>query len=255
LPQIPKISLITVTFNATRVLESTIQSIVKQSFANYEYIIIDGGSTDGTLDIIRKYESHIRYWVSEPDQGLYDAMNKGLQAARGEYVWFMNAGDEIYDKDTLASVFAAQAPEADIYYGDALFYTQTGETIGLRSEVTPHKLPGKLTWRSLQYGMVVCHQSFIARKTIAPLYDLAHPYCADVDWEIKCLKKANKVVPTGLVLSRYLTGGFSRKNLYKSLLDRYAVLKSHYGLVTTIQSHIWITLRGALFVLRRKGGY
>jgi hypothetical protein len=182
-------------------------------------------------------------------------MNKGLQVAQGEYVWFMNAGDEIYDKDTLASVFAFPAQNADIYYGDALFFTQTGEITGLRSEVTPHKLPGKLTWQSLQYGMVVCHQSFIARKAIAPLYDLNHPYCADVDWEIKCLKGANKVVHTGLVLSRYLTGGFSKKNLYKSLLDRYAVLKSHYGLVTTIQSHIWITLRGALFVLKRKGGY
>jgi glycosyltransferase involved in cell wall biosynthesis len=255
LPQSPKISLITVTYNAARVLESTIKSIISQTFTNYEYIIIDGGSTDGTLEIIKKYEPHIHYLVSEPDRGLYDAMNKGLQAAQGEYVWFMNAGDEIYDKDTLAQVFAVREQVADIYYGDALFFTQTGETIGLRSEVTPHKLPGKLTWRSLQYGMVVCHQSFIARKAIAPLYNLDHPYCADVDWEIKCLKKANKVVPTGLVLSRYLTGGFSKKNLYKSLLDRYAVLKSHYGLVSTIQSHIWITLRGALFVLKRKQGY
>jgi glycosyltransferase involved in cell wall biosynthesis len=255
LPPIPTISIITVTYNAAKVLEPTIQSIISQTFINYEYIIIDGGSTDGTLDIIRKHESHIRYWVSEPDKGLYDAMNKGLQAARGEYVWFMNAGDEIYSKDILSRLFTKPDLEADIYYGDALFFTQTGKVTGLRSVVTPHKLPQTLTWRSLQYGMVVCHQSFIARRSIAPVYDLTHPYCADVDWEIKCLKQAKKVVPTGLVLSKYLTGGFSKKNLYKSLLDRFEVLKSHYGIFTTIQSHFWITLRGGLFVLKRKQKY
>jgi glycosyltransferase involved in cell wall biosynthesis len=255
LPPIPVISIITVTYNAARVLEYTIQSVISQTFTNYEYIIIDGGSTDGTLDIIRKYQPHIRYWVSEPDKGLYDAMNKGLLAAWGEYVWFMNAGDEIYDKKTLFHLFDSTEKEADIYYGDALFFTLSGEVTGLRSEVTPHKLPQKLTWRSLQYGMVVCHQSFIVRKAIAPPYDLSHPYCADVDWEIKCLKRATKVVHTGLVLSRYLTGGFSKKNLYKSLLDRFAVLQNHYGTLTTLRSHFWITLRGALFVLKRKGGY
>lgn len=253
--QAPIISIITVTYNAAKVLEATIQSIIKQTFTHYEYIIIDGGSTDGTVDIIRKYANHISYWVSEPDKGLYDAMNKGMQAAHGEYIWFMNAGDEIYDQHTLAHLFASAQQDADIYYGDALFFTQTGEVTGLRSEVTPHKLPNTLNWKSLQHGMVVCHQSFIARKTIAPLYDLSHPYCADVDWEIKCLKRARKIEHTGLILSRYLTGGFSKKNLYKSLLDRFAVLKSHYGILTTIQSHVWITLRGALFVLKRKGGY
>ncbi len=253
--QAPIISIITVTYNAAKVLEPTIQSIIKQTFSSYEYIIIDGGSTDGTVDIIKKYEPHLTYWVSEPDKGLYDAMNKGMQAARGEYIWFMNAGDEIYDLHTLNQLFTSAKQNADIYYGDALFFTQTGEVTGLRSEVTPHKLPSDLNWKSLQHGMVVCHQSFIARKAIAPLYDLSHPYCADVDWEIKCLKRAKKVVHTGLILSRYLTGGFSKKNLYKSLLDRFAVLKSHYGIFTTIQSHIWITFRGALFVLKRKQGY
>jgi glycosyltransferase involved in cell wall biosynthesis len=255
LPPSPRISIITVTYNAAGVLEPTIQSIIRQTFPHYEYIIIDGGSTDSTVGIIRKYASHISYWVSEPDKGLYDAMNRGLQAARGEYVWFMNAGDKIYDQHTLAQLFTSSQKDADIYYGDALFFTQTGEITGLRSEVTPHKLPGNLNWKSLQYGMVVCHQSFIARKAIAPLYDLSHPYCADVDWEIKCLKRAKKIVHTHLVLSRYLTGGFSKKNLYQSLLDRFAVLKSHYGIFTTLQSHLWITLRGALFVLKRKRGY
>ncbi len=253
--QAPKFSIITVTYNAAQVLEPTIQSVIGQTYQDFEYMIIDGGSTDGTLAIIKKYEKHIHYWISERDKGLYDAMNKGIQAARGEYLWFMNAGDEIYDKETLTLIANGPSKDADIYYGDALFFTSAGEITGLRSQVTPHQLPQKLNWRSLQHGMVVCHQSCIARKSIAPLYDLSHPYCADVDWEINCLKGARKVTHTGLVLCKYLTGGFSKKNLYQSLLDRFSVLTKHYGLFTTIQSHFWITFRGALFVLKRRKGY
>jgi glycosyltransferase involved in cell wall biosynthesis len=255
LPVSPKISIITVTYNAASVLEATIQSVISQTFANYEYIIIDGGSTDGTLDIIQQYEKHIHYWISEPDKGLYDAMNKGLKAARGEYVWFMNAGDEIYHHSILDQLFGKVEPDADIYYGDALFFNASGEQNGLRSQVTPHKLPRQLQWKDMQYGMVVCHQSFIVRKAIAPFYNLAHPYSADVDWEIACLKNAGKIVNTHLVLSRYLTGGFSRKNLQKSLWDRFKVLQHHFGLFTTIKSHIWITWRGIMFIYKRKKAY
>jgi glycosyltransferase involved in cell wall biosynthesis len=229
-------------------------SIIGQEFRAFEYIIIDGASTDGTLEIIRKYAQHISYWVSEPDKGLYDAMNKGLQVAKGKYVWFMNAGDEIYSSETLKLLFS-KSTDADVYYGDALFFHAEGKTIGLRSEVTPHQLPEKLSWQSLQYGMVVCHQSFIVRKAIAPFYNLSHPYSADVDWEIQCLKNAREVIHTGLVLCRYLTGGFSKKHLYRSLRDRFGVLQSHFGTFTTFKNHIWITFRGMLFILKRKRGY
>lgn len=253
-PTSPLISIITVTYNAAKVLEPTILSVIGQEFRDFEYIIIDGASKDSTQNIIRKYAGHISYWISEPDKGLYDAMNKGLQAAQGRYVWFMNAGDEIYSPETLKLIFKQQV-HADVYYGDALFVGAGGKAIGLRSEVTPHRLPDKLTWRSLQYGMVVCHQSFIVKKTIAPLYKLSHPYSADVDWEIHCLKHAGTVVNTGLVLCKYLTGGFSKKHLYRSLTDRFGVLQSHFGTLTTLRSHLWITLRGILFILKRKQGY
>jgi glycosyltransferase involved in cell wall biosynthesis len=255
LPSPPKISIITVTYQAVKVLESTIESILNQSFTDYEYILIDGASTDGTLDIIKKYAHHISYYVSEKDSGLYDAMNKGLKVAKGEYVWFMNAGDEIYDPNTLANIFDTKEQPADIYYGDALFVSQKKEVIGLRSQVTPHKLPQNLTWRSLRYGMVVCHQSFIARTSLAPAYDLSHPYCADIDWELACLKKAKKVVNTHMVLSKYLTGGFSKQNLQASLWDRYLVLKDHYGFFNTLVSHMYITLRAILFRIRKCNGF
>ena len=97
--QHPKFSIITVTYNAEKVLEDTIQSVITQSYKNVEYIIVDGGSKDGTLGIIEKYRQHIAHLVSEPDKGLYDAMNKGIGLATGDYLCFLNAGDELHEDD------------------------------------------------------------------------------------------------------------------------------------------------------------
>ena len=100
----PTFSIITITYNAVRLVEQTLLNVLSQSYPNIEYIVIDGGSTDGTVDIIRRYESGLAYWVSEPDKGIYDAMNKGLQKATGDYVWFINAGDTLCSSDTVQSV-------------------------------------------------------------------------------------------------------------------------------------------------------
>ena len=99
----PTFSIITITYNAVRLVQ-TLLNVLSQSYPNIEYIVIDGGSTDGTVDIIRRYESGLAYWVSEPDKGIYDAMNKGLQKATGDYVWFINAGDTLCSSDTVQSV-------------------------------------------------------------------------------------------------------------------------------------------------------
>src|SRR5690554_4553164 len=100
----PKISIITVVFNGEKVLEKTMKSVFSQNYDNIEYVIIDGGSSDGTLKLIEKHKDRITYWSSEPDRGIYDAMNKGLKNSSGDYVWFLNAGDEIYAADTLHKV-------------------------------------------------------------------------------------------------------------------------------------------------------
>ena len=173
--KLPKVSIITVTYNAEKYLEATIQSVLEQTYSNIEYLIIDGQSKDKTLEIIKKYENQITTWISQPDKGLYDAMNKGIALATGDYLWFMNAGDEIFAKNTLEKIFAREK-EGDIYYGDAQFLTLDKKEIGLRSKVTPHKLPTKLTWRSVQFGMVVCHQAILVRKKIVDKYDFEkHP--------------------------------------------------------------------------------
>ena len=238
----PTVSIITITYNAERFLERTVQSIIAQKTTDYEYIVIDGASKDGTLDLIRQYENHMTTWVSEPDGGLYDAMNKGLHRATGEYVWFMNAGDEIYDSQTLAQLLKhIQTTHSDIYYSDALFVNddnggRSGSAVGLRSQVTPHTLPTNLTWRDMALGMKVCHQAFVAKRSLAPDY-LTDNLSADLDWEIRCLKAAQRIDYLPFTLCRYLVGGLSVQQHQRSLTDRFKVLVAHFGLIPTLLNH------------------
>lgn len=245
------ISIITVTYNAERFLERTIRSVVSQEDCelgvDYEYIVVDGNSTDSTLDIIRLHESAISHWQSEPDRGLYDAMNKGQARATGEFVWFMNAGDELYDSQTLRSLldYMQQRPPCDVYYGDALFVRNDGSEVGLRSKVTPHRLPTELRWQDMAMGMKVSHQAFVARRTIAPTYPVDN-LSADLDWEIRCLKAARRVGYVPFELCRYLVGGLSVQKHRQSLIDRFKVLTWHFGLLPTLWNHAKIVWRAAV---------
>jgi len=195
-PGMPVVSVITVVYNSLNLIEKTIRSITGQTYPNVEFIVIDGGSTDGTPEIIRLYEDHVCYWISERDQGIYDAMNKGLAAATGDYVWFMNAGDGIYSDDTLAKIFAddrsragsSEGPgqRAKIYYGDTMIVDTEYREIGLR-RLRP---PGVLTWKSFKKGMLVCHQAILVSRDIAAPFDPQYRHSADFDWVLKALKKA-----------------------------------------------------------------
>ena len=141
-----KLSIITITFNAERFLPKTIQSVVAQSYPNVEYIIVDGKSTDGTVGIINDFEEQIRAkgidfkWISEPDKGLYDAMNKGLQMATGDFVWFINAGDEIFDAGTAQIVANAATDSVDVVYGQTLIIDPNGTPCGERHKIAPKNL-------------------------------------------------------------------------------------------------------------------
>lgn len=115
-----KVSVVTVCFNAGKVLENTILSIIRQSYANLEYVVVDGGSTDGSVDIIRNYEDKITTWISEPDEGIYDAMNKGLQKATGDWIIFMNAGDGFANERVLENFIPQILADTTIAYGDAI---------------------------------------------------------------------------------------------------------------------------------------
>ena len=246
----PVISIITVVFNGKIVLPNTIKSIRAQDYDKIEYIIIDGGSKDGTLDVIKTNEDIISFWSSESDKGIYDAMNKGLKKATGDYVWFLNAGDEIFSPGTLSKVFSLG--KADAYYGDVGYIDEKGDTLGTRTLKTP---PPELSWREMIKGMVVSHQSFIVKRELASNYDLRYKYVADVDWMISTLKDCKTVTNTNMVLSKFLVGGFSKKNIVSSNRERFSILKKHFDLLDVLKSHLLLSKDFVKYYLTNKKKY
>jgi len=236
------VSIITVCFNAEKHIEETIQSVITQTYPDIEHIIVDGASKDGTLGIIERYRDYLANVISEPDKGLYDAMNKGLGLATGEYVLFLNADDLLYTPDTLAKLMS-HCSDADAIYGEALFITEQGKSLGLRSEQTPHKTPKQLSWKSLKYGMTVSHQAFLIRRALAPSFDLRYPVCADIDWMISGLKKCHAICNSGQIISKFRVGGISESKRKAGWKERYQILRKHYGRVPNMAHHGFIAFR------------
>ncbi len=242
----PLISVVTVTYNAAPVLEDTIQSVISQTYHHVEYILVDGASTDGTMDIVRRYRERIARVVSEPDKGLYDAMNKGLALATGDYVCFLNAGDSFHEDDTLQQLVHTLPPhEAElpgVIYGETDLVDSEGHFVRKRRLSAPEVL----TWRSFRQGMLVCHQAFLARRDLAPAYDLSYRFSADFDWCIRVMKKARTLHNTHLVLIDYLDEGLTTANRRASLKERFRIMVRHYGWASTVAHHAWFVLRLAL---------
>lgn len=231
----PLLSVITVVFNNEKDIERTMLSVLNQTYLNIEYLVIDGKSTDGTLEIVKKYRSRLAVLISEKDTGIYDAMNKGLAKASGEYVVFMNSGDEFYEKDTVKTVFAS-APDADIYYGETEMIGQNLQSLGQRR----HKTPKNFTWRDFKYGMSVSHQAIFIRRKLVENYDLKYQLSSDIDWILTAAKKARKIVNVYLYVAKYLVGGISKKWHFQSLKERFAIMRKHYGLLPTVFNHFVI---------------
>ena len=235
----PVVSIISVVYNSEAYIEKTIKSVLSQIYSNIEFVIIDGGSKDKTMDIIQKYDKSIAYWQSEPDKGLYYAMDKGLKMATGDYVWFINSGDLIYDEQTLKNVIGEESDYADIYYGETMNVNEDYEEIGLRRL----SAPDNLNWKSFRNGMMVCHQSIIVKRKLADNYDLKYKRSADYDWVLKALRKTNNIKNTRLILSRFLEGGVSGKTIPGSLKERFDIMIRNYGLVPTILRHFIIAIK------------
>lgn len=250
----PVFSIITVVFNGAGLLPGTIESVQRQTWPGIEYWIIDGGSTDGTVDIIRRYAEQMPHlhWISEKDRGLYDAMNKGLRRATGDFVWFLNGGDHLHAPDTVEKMAALTGPETDVLYGETLLVDEHRQPAGTMSELSTRRLPARLHWHDYLGGMLVVHQSFVARRNLSPEY-MAGNLCADYDWCIQILKKSRQTIHTGLILSDYLMGGMSKQLHRQSLRDRFAVMRRHFGLFPALAAHGWIAVRAALHCLRRLG--
>ena len=184
----PILSVITIVYNNVKDIERTMLSVLNQTYSGIEYILVDGLSNDGTLGIIKKYESRIAKFISEKDEGIYDAMNKGLALATGDYVIFMNSGDEFYDADTVNAVFAS-ADDADIYYGETEMIDSDGKSLGQRR----HSAPKQFTWRGFNLGMSISHQAIYIKRLLIEPYDRRYQLSADIDWVIRAAKKAKKI--------------------------------------------------------------
>lgn len=174
----PLISVITVCYNAVDVLEKTILSVINQTYPSIEYIIIDGGSKDGTVDIIKKYSEHISFWISEPDNGIYYAMNKGIECSKGEWINFMNAGDLFYNNSVLSDVFTKSLQsKIKVVYGKTLAKYYWGSYI-----VTPPAIS------MLIQRMCLCHQSLFIRTSYHKehLYNTTIGLAADYNFLYHC---------------------------------------------------------------------
>lgn len=251
-----KITVVTITYNAEKVLRRTLDSVLAQDYGAVEHLIVDGASTDGTVAMARNYQErseqeangHAVSISSEPDRGIYDAMNKGLQRATGDYIVFMNAGDTFHSTTTLASIArlceAGERPA--VVYGDTHIVDAEGRFL-YRRRLTP---PERLTWRSFRSGMRVCHQAFYARTDLARQtpYDLQYRFSADVDWCIRVMKRAAAeglpLLNSHEVVADYLEEGATTRHHRESLRERFCVMRRHYGLPTTLLMHAWFVVRG-----------
>jgi glycosyltransferase involved in cell wall biosynthesis len=260
------ITYITITYNAAAVLRRTLDSVLRQDYPHIRHLIIDGASTDNTLKIVDDYisrsnalgrsasaadghyEGHDVQVTSEPDNGIYDAMNKGLRSATGDYVCFLNAGDFLPADDT-ASRIASQLEGMEqlpaVLYGDTDIVDNDGNYLFHR-RLHP---PEHLTWKSFRQGMLVCHQAFYARTdfAVANPFDQRYRFSADVDWCIRIMRQAEQErVPLHnlhMVVANYTQEGQTTLHHRESLVERYKVMQSHYGRVQTFLLHCWFVVR------------
>ena len=233
-------SIITVTYNAGKVLSATLKSVNEQSFRDFEYLIIDGASTDDTLSLVEQARIPAATVWSEPDKGLYDAMNKAIDRAKGQYLIFLNAGDAFATAETLALIAMKAQDKPDVIYGQTQLVDATGKVVGMRHLTAPEHL----SWQSFKDGMLVCHQAFIARRELCPHYDLNYRFSADYDWCIKVLRKSDSCAYVGdEPIISYLSEGLTTENHKKSLRERYRIMCHYYGTVPTMLRHVKFACR------------
>ena len=244
----PLFSIITVTWNAASVIIPTIESVRRQTSSDFEMLIIDGASSDDTLSIVNRASIASLRVFSEPDKGLYDAMNKGIARARGRYLVFLNAGDAFADDAVLARLAQLAAGNPGVIYGQTQLVDAHRNVVGKRHLTAPKRL----TADSFLNGMVVCHQAFIVRRDLAPEYDLQYRLSADYDWCIRVLRKspANAYAGSEPIIS-YLADGMTTRHHRASLWERYRIMCRHYGTASATLRHIGFIPR---YLKRRLGG-
>ena len=224
----PKVTIVTVTFDAEEILEETIKSVINQTYDNIEYIIIDGASSDGTVNIIKKHEEKIDYWVSEPDNGIYYAMNKAINKATGEYINFMNAGDTFADLDSVTYVMENKDNNAELIYGN---YRKKDS--GQIKEALPQK-----DWF---YNMPFCHQTLFTKTDIMKneLFDTCFDLAADHNFIIKMYQKQKQFFHIDKVIAVFAPAGFATSNQLLMNVESLKVLLKNNVPISDIKQSAW----------------
>lgn len=202
-----KISVVTVCYNAVQTLEKTMLSVLNQTYPDVEYIIIDGGSTDGTVDIIKKYADRLAYWVSEPDKGIYDAMNKGIKVATGEWICFLNSGDSFYERAILEKVFKdvdINNDFVDVIYGDMILNYSFVDLISYPLSLSMFNQTFPFSHPS----------SFVKLVYMKSMYfDTQYKFAADYDFFLKLYCEKKKFAYKNMIISIFeAEKGASSKN-------------------------------------------
>lgn len=239
----PLFSIITVTYNAADTVGVTVESVRNQTFGDFEHIIVDGASSDNTIQIARNAGDQRLVIHSESDKGLYDAMNKGLGMARGQYVLFLNAGDTFHSPQSLEHYSEGAQRDADIIYADTVLVDAERNVIGPRHLSAPKVL----TRSSFSHGMLICHQAFMVRRSLAPKYNLDYRFSADYDWTIRCIERTlpRKCHNLDSIEIDYLSEGLTTANHRASLRERFNIMCRHYGTSLTVWRHVGFLGRAA----------
>lgn len=235
-PLHPLFSIITVTYDAQDTIAATMRSVAEQTCQLYEHIVVDGLSKDSTIAIAEAESTLRTRLISQKDNGIYDAMNTGLDLADGDYVIFLNAGDRFHSPDTLQ--LYADAITADDYpgivYGQTILVDAEGRPLGPRHL----RAPEHLTLHSMKEGMLVCHQAMAVLRRIAMYYNTRYRYSADYEWLIRCLQHSRRNVYIPAVVCDYLSEGTTTAHHRASLWERFRIMAHYFGLPAALWQHI-----------------
>lgn len=248
----PLFSIITVTYNSADNLVHTLRSVAEQTSPYYEHIIIDGASTDHTREVVAENPNMRLRFLSAPDKGIYDAMNKGLAEATGEYVIFLNAGDTFHSPHILGQIteIALDNDFPGVIYGQTDLVDASRRRVGARHLTAPDNL----TYASFANGMVVCHQAFAALRRITGEFDLRYRFSADYEWCIRVLQHSRHNVLFPEVMIDYLNEGATTRNRARSLMERFRIMCYFYGTLPTVARHFGFLLRALRRNLSNSGG-
>lgn len=230
-PKLPVVSVVTVVFNDVENLEDTMKSVLNQTYPNVEYILIDGNSTDGTQDVIKKYEDQLGYWVSEPDKGMFDAMNKGVKHATGDWVLILNSGDYLLNNRVFEEIFKEEMyHKYDILYGS--FESEFG------SQKVLCKAKENVSWLAWQ-GMQACHSTMLVHTSIAKStpYNVTYKHSSDGEFFAHCVAKKCKFKRLDTVIFKVGTQGNSFYNWLPCCLENWKIARAYFPGIKTDWYH------------------